>query len=100
MDKLLTRGQYVFISRPHSRFAKVEKIISDSRVLVSYYTNEQYTEREEIEVSFESIRGLDNVGYKEEEEAVPKKKRVMYAKKGKPTFNKKDVNDVLNDLGI
>jgi hypothetical protein len=100
MDKLLTRGQYVFITKPQSKFAKVEKVVSDSRVLVSYYTNEQYTEREEIEVSINSIRTLDNVGYKEETEDVPKKKRVIYARKQKSEFNKKDVDDVLNDLGI
>ena len=100
MDKVLARGKEVFLGRPISKFAKVEKVISESMVEVSYYTDDAYTERETVMVSMDLVRTLDNVGYKEEKNSTVKKKRVTYNGKGKQAFNKTEVTNVFNDLGL
>lgn len=99
--KVLSRGEMVFLGRPVSKFARVEKVISESLITVSYYVDDSYTKREEMDVASNLVRSLNDVGYKEETtKQKTKKKRVTYNGPGKQAFNKTEVNNVFNDLGL
>ena len=94
--KVLKRDQDIFLARPLSKFAKVEKVISESQVEVSYYKDSTFTDRETTIVSADIIRIINDITPVDTEKKVTKKKKVVKTKK--TDFNSDELDELLEDL--